>query len=173
MGHVGRFSASDATRYPRGSRVVVRTPRGLESGHVLRPPGDENHAAAADGSILRGMTVEDDLLDQRLQKNRDEAYRACVALLQERRLPATLVDVETLFDGSGLFFYFLGELRPEVEALTSELAEVYEANVEIRRFAEVLTDGCGPGCGTESASGEACGTCTTCVVAGACGVRKE
>ena len=37
MGQVGRFAAVDAVRYPRHSRVVVRTRRGLEVGEVLTP----------------------------------------------------------------------------------------------------------------------------------------
>ena len=39
MGQVGRFAAVDAVRYPRRSRVIVRTRRGLEMGEVLCPPG--------------------------------------------------------------------------------------------------------------------------------------
>ena len=34
MGQVGRFAAVDAVRYPRRSRVIVRTRRGLELGDV-------------------------------------------------------------------------------------------------------------------------------------------
>ena len=35
MGEVGRFTAVDGRQYPRGARVIVRTPRGLETGEVL------------------------------------------------------------------------------------------------------------------------------------------
>ena len=42
MGQVGRFAAVDAVRYPRHSRVIVRTRRGLEIGEVLSPPDDAN-----------------------------------------------------------------------------------------------------------------------------------
>ena len=38
MGQVGRFAAVDAVRYPRRSRVIVRTRRGLELGEVLMSP---------------------------------------------------------------------------------------------------------------------------------------
>ena len=59
-----------------------------------------------------------------------------------------------------------------------ELAELYEAEVQIRRFAETLTNGCGPGCGTDEATGGGCGSCSTgCAVAGTCqhpaGTRSE
>src|SRR4051794_28895219 len=41
LGHVGRFTSVDATRFPRGARVVVRTSRGLELGEILAPPADD------------------------------------------------------------------------------------------------------------------------------------
>src|SRR5471032_697032 len=126
LGHVGRFTAVDAVRYPRYSRVVVRTGRGLELGEVLDPPANSAEEERADGSILRGLTIEDQLLEARLEKNRQAAYEACAARLSELSLPATLMDVEHLFDGQTLLFYFLGEMTPELEALTQELAELYE-----------------------------------------------
>ena len=35
MAHVGWFRSTDAVRYPRGARVIVRTARGMERGEVL------------------------------------------------------------------------------------------------------------------------------------------
>ncbi len=84
------------------------------------------------------------------------------------------MDVEHLFDGRTLWFYFLGEITPELSSITDELAELYEAQVQFRRFAETLTAGCGPGCGTEDAQGQGCQSCGTgCAIAGACGTRAE
>ncbi len=174
MGQVGRFAAVDAVRYPRHSRVIVRTRRGLEVGDVLSPPDDrEEGRAFADGDLLRGITVQDELLQARLEKNRQEAYAACAAMLAESGVPAVLVDVEHLFDGQGLFFYFLGDVTPALEAYTGRLAETYEAKVQFRKFTETLIEGCGPGCGTEEAKGQGgCESCSSCAVAGACGTKR-
>jgi cell fate regulator YaaT (PSP1 superfamily) len=174
MGQVGRFAAVDAVRYPRHSRVVVRTRRGLEVGNVLAPPDERDESRAfADGEILRGMTVQDDLLEARLEKHRQEAYQACAALLGENGVPAVLVDVEHLFDGEGLFFYFLGDVPTDLEAYTERLAETYEAKVQFRKFTETLIEGCGPGCGTDDVKGRGgCDTCSSCAVAGACGTKR-
>jgi cell fate regulator YaaT (PSP1 superfamily) len=174
MGQVGRFAAVDAVRYPRHARVIVRTRRGLELGDVLSPPDDRDDGRAfADGELLRGITVQDELLQARLEKHRQEAYEACANLLRAHHLPAVLVDVEHLFDGQGLFFYFLGEVTPELEAHTQELAEMYEAKVQFRKFTETLIEGCGPGCGTDEAKGQGgCEACTSCAVAGACGSKR-
>ena len=174
MGQVGRFAAVDAVRYPRHSRVIVRTRRGLEVGDVLSPPDDRDDARAfADGDLLRGVTVQDELLQARLEKNRQEAYADCAVMLAEQGIPAVLVDVEHLFDGQGLFFYFLGEVTPELEKHTERLAETYEAKVQFRKFTETLIEGCGPGCGTEEAKGQGgCDSCTSCAVASACGTKR-
>src|SRR5258708_10339901 len=97
LGRVGRFTSVDAVRYPRGSRVICRTSRGLEVGEVLAPAGHSSPLAPreeafslaerddyipgfvtnSDGSLLRGMTPEDHLLLVRLERHKDEAYSAC------------------------------------------------------------------------------------------------
>ncbi|MEM9351974.1 MAG: PSP1 C-terminal domain-containing protein [Planctomycetota bacterium] len=173
MGSVDRFRSADGTVFPRSSRVIVRTPRGLETGEVLAPP-DEGLVPTAEpiGPVLRLMTVEDDLLAARLRARRDEAFAACTQILAEQQEPAVLVDVEHLFDGRGLFFYFLGESPPEADRLTRQLAEKYETEVAFHRFAETLSEGCGPGCGTEEAMGQGgCASCTSCAVASACSTK--
>jgi cell fate regulator YaaT (PSP1 superfamily) len=173
LGRVGRFTAVDQACYPRHARVILRTSRGLELGEVLSAPSDEPVSVRADGSILRGVTLEDELIEVRLERNRQAAFAACTARLSELNSPATLMEVEHLFDGQSLLFYFLGETTPEVEALTSELAELYDAQVQFRKFTETLTEGCGPDCGTENATGGGCTSCGTgCAVAGACSTRK-
>ncbi len=174
LGHVGRFTAVDAVRYPRGARVILRTGRGLEVGEVLTPCDEPVERGTGDGAILRGMTIEDQLLEARLEKNRDRAFRACQRRLRELGLDATLLDVEHLFDGRSLFFYFLGEVTPEVEAITQQLAETYDSVAHFSQFADTLTAGCGPGCGTEEAAGQGCTSCGTgCAVAGACAPRRR
>lgn len=174
LGHVGRFAAVDALLYPRRTRVVVRSPRGLEIGEVLSSPEQQDAAVDADGQILRRMTVQDDLLEARLQRRRHEAFEACNSLLAESRVEAALVDVEQLFDGQGLFFYFLGDPPREALDVTRQLAATYEAAVEFRKFAETLAEGCGPGCGTEEAKGQGgCSSCVSCAVATACGTKKN
>lgn len=181
LGHVGRFASTDLVRYPRGARVIARTRRGLETAEVLSHIGGPDAGALAagqgsepDGTILRGMTVEDDLLEARLRKHRQEALAACEVRLRERGLDAALIDVEHLFDGQSLYFYFLGQTPPEFGELTAELTELYEAQVQFRRFADAVEVGCGPGCGTAGATGHCGDSCATgCAIAGACGARNH
>ena len=174
MGRLGRFVASDSSIYPRDTHVICRTPRGLEQGHVLcdlnavsdrvqRPLEDQ-----LTGQLLRRVTPDDRLILERLERYRDRAFEACQRLIAERELPGVLVDVEHLFDGESLFFYFLGNVDPELERLTEELAETYQRRVRFRKFAQSLAEGCGPDCGTGSGG---CGSqgCGSCSLAGGCG----
>jgi cell fate regulator YaaT (PSP1 superfamily) len=175
MGQVGRFRAADTTGYRRGVRVVLRTDRGLELGDVLGGDDDDGSViAGTDGAILRPMSIEDRLLEDRLERRRDDAYEACVVEVAGRGLQVTLMDVEHLFDGNTLIFYFLGDVTPEVERLTGHLAETYESKAQFRQFTETLTAGCGPDCGTENAEGGGCSSCSTgCAVASACSSRSQ
>lgn len=186
LGHVGRFVPVSLGAFPRGTRVVCRTRRGLELGEVLAvekgaspllaSPVNASSVNArkpasigADGELLRRMTVADELLAARLEQRKDEAFMACQSLLAERRIAATLMDVEHLFDGQSVYFYFLGTPPPDCEPLTDELARVYGAAARFEQFAESLELGCGPGCGTEEAAG--CGSsggCSTCSLVSAC-----
>jgi len=126
---------------------------------------------ATDGELLRVTGSEDELILDRLERFRDRAFVACNKLLIERGLPGTLVDVEHLFDGESVFFYFMGEVDPRVESLTQELAATYDRKVKFRQFAQALAEGCGPDCGTKE-SGCSSGGCGSCALSGGCGAKK-
>ncbi|MEK6248025.1 MAG: PSP1 domain-containing protein, partial [Planctomycetales bacterium] len=131
LGQIGRFTSVDAVSYRRGMQVICRTSRGIEIGQVLSPVTQTNNGqprdgqpnngqprnGESDGSILRGVTVEDQLLVSRLDKNKREAFAACQTELANRQLEATLIETEQLFDGQSIYFYFLGQVSPEVELL--------------------------------------------------------
>lgn len=175
LGQIGRFAAEGGGRFARGNRVVLRTARGLEVGEVLSAA--ENVPGEVDGALLRRLTVEDDLLLARLEKNKGEALLRCEEALKSRGMDVVLIDVEHLFDGKSLFFYFLGDTSPELDAITAELANAYDSEVQFQKFSDALTVGCGPGCGTEAATGSGCGTsgggCSSCGIASACGTGRS
>jgi len=168
LGQVGRFTSVDAIAYRRGMRVVCRTSRGLEVGEILAPDNGEDAARQSDGSILRGVTLQDELLITRLEKNRREAFAACQTEISRLGYEATLLEVEQLFDGRSIYFYFLGQVPEELSAWTQQLAETYDAAAGVNRFAETLENGCGPGCGTEEKAGGCGDSCSSCSIAAAC-----
>lgn len=174
LAEIGRFRATDARRYGRGTRVVLETHRGLEVGTVLTAIDSPEASTADDGTLIRAMTVEDELLRARLESRRQEAFAACQAKIAELGLAVTLLDVEHLFDGQSLVFYFLEEPPAELDAALQTLAETYEATAQLQQFAETLLSGCGPDCGTDAASGHGCDNCSTgCAVAAACPVSSN
>lgn len=165
MGVVASFLPVDQTEYRRGQRVILRTPRGLEVGQIISAqPASTEYL----GKILRRVTPEDELLMDRLTRNRHEAFQDCQQFIQDHALAAALVDVELLFDGQSLIFYFLGDVPTEMANVLAELTETYEAQVQLRKFTESLTEGCGPGCGTEEAAGCSSGGCSVCAIQSAC-----
>ena len=169
FGHVGRFRSPIKLNLDFGCKVVCRTDRGLEIGEYLESFGSFE-AGESDGDLLRIMTQQDELLAQRLEKNKQSAILDCQKIIEERRLPVVLMDADQTFDGKHLYFYFLGEITPEVEALTQTLAETYDSNVKFSEFAETLAKGCGPDCGTKDAE-NGCGTsggCSTCSLKNGC-----
>lgn len=169
LGVVGKFFALDRQSYRRDVQVVCRTERGLEIGTVLCGIEEQGDAEeSCDGQLLRRVGREDEAIIERLSRFRDRAFAACTKRIEERNLSATLVDVEHIFDGSSIWFYFLGDVDPQVESLTEELAEVYESKVKFRKFSDALANGCGPDCG----SGASCGDCGSCALSGGCGVKK-
>ena len=69
MGQVGRFAAVDSVRYPRRSRVICpHPPRALNWATSSLPDDRDDGHAFADGDLLRGVTVQDELLQARLEK---------------------------------------------------------------------------------------------------------
>lgn len=187
---IGRFESADFVTYARDEQVVCRTDRGLEIGQVLCPIDDDSEesdglgadaqeagvpgsfAMESNGELLRRVSGNDQLIVSRIERFRDRAFFACQKMLKERGIDALLVDVEHLFDGQSLFFYFLGDVSEEVQQLTAELSETYERRVKFRRFTETLASGCGPGCGAEASK---CGTggCGNCGAAGGCGIKTS
>ncbi len=168
MGLVGQFRSVDHQMYQRAQHVICRTSRGLEQGEVICQV--EQETQRSDGELLRQVSDNDQMILERIQRHRDKAFHACNRLIESRGLQATLVDVEHLFDGQSLFFYFLGKPDQALENLTLELAETYEAKVRFRKFAETLVNGCGPDCGTKEGAG--CGSsCGSCALSGKCGSK--
>ncbi len=167
LGQIGRFAAVAPIHVPRGGRVVCRTRRGLEVGEVVAHDRRSDDQSPVDGTLLRPMSPQDELLLQRLERNREAAFAKCQRLVRERQMSAILVDVELLFDGEAIYFYFLGELPASDSQIVEQLAELHEAEVRIGDFAKAMEVGCGPNCGTDQAAG--CGdACSTCAVIAAC-----
>ncbi len=123
--------------YHYGSRVIARTPRGLEVGEVLCVATDRALSfmeKPPEGQILRAMTAEDELESLKLQQAGEEAFATCKRVISEMRLPMQLVDVESVFGGERMVVFYLAENRVDFRELVRCLAGHFQTRIEMRQI---------------------------------------
>ena len=129
-----RFSTPD-TDVPVGSNVIVRTPRGVEWGLLVQFRRRVSEAEKIVGQLLREATPSDAEkqkdIEERLEVNE---FQTCKRLLAKNELPMKLVDVEHLFGGHKIIFYFLAEGRVDFRELVRDLAKEYRTRIEMRQI---------------------------------------
>ncbi|MFO0847401.1 MAG: hypothetical protein U0871_02415 [Gemmataceae bacterium] len=161
---VGRFTAETPADLTRGDRVVVRTPRGLELGHVLGPALDRFAGTldpSAGGQLIRQVTEADAADADRCETACRRLLTAAEAHITSAGLPATVLDAEVLLDGATAALHVLPWAAFDGDALAASLSAELGLTVRLHDVSRTptLTDpptGCGkPGCG----SGE--GGCST------------
>ena len=133
----GDFSTLNQSVYERGTRVIVRTERGTESGEVLCPATPAVMAAIPDptrGTIVRAVTPDDEQRMAEIKVNRDQIYDRTVEMILGHRLAMQLVDVEELFGRERLLFYFLANDRVDFRELVRTMAREFNARIELRQI---------------------------------------
>ncbi len=137
MRFLGEFEAQDDANCGRGVGVVVRTDRGQEAGEVLSESSPETLAMISEpthGQIIRAMTPDDlQTADSLREKTRLE-FDTCHRFIGERRLQMALVDVEHVFGGERIVFYFLAEKRVDFRDLVKDLAREFQTRIEMRQI---------------------------------------
>jgi cell fate regulator YaaT (PSP1 superfamily) len=134
---LGEFTAANGALFPRGTDVIVRTDRGQECGHVLCPASPQAVALLAEptrGQILRALTSEDRARVDRLRELQSKEYEVARRFIGQRRLQMELVDVEHLFGGERIVFYFLAEKRVDFRELVKDLARELQTRIELRQI---------------------------------------
>ena len=137
MRTLGVFSTSRGDEYARCCRVIVRTDRGLEVGEVLCEATDEAIDYLSDpirGQILRQMSADDENELSRLIAQERAAFEACCQYILELQLDMKLVDVEHVFGGERIVFYYLAENRVDFRELVRRLASDYQTRIEMRQI---------------------------------------
>jgi cell fate regulator YaaT (PSP1 superfamily) len=137
MRFLGDFEAGDNLLWVRGDKVVLRTDRGLEVGEVLcesTPRALELLSEPTSGRILRRLTAEDQAEVDRLRQAECDEFDACLHFVAQRKLQMELVDVEHVFGGERIVFYFLAEKRVDFRELVKDLARSYQTRIEMRQI---------------------------------------
>lgn len=134
MRNVGFFVA-DKEEFRPGDDVIVRTERGVEWGEVLQCRAECHREEPPHGTVLRRVTDSDNEKLERIKQDKEPAeYEVCEELIDELDVPMELVDVEHLFGGHKIIFFFTADGRVDFRDLVRELAGHYCTRIEMRQI---------------------------------------
>ena len=134
---LGVLSPRNGDEYQRGTRVIARTPRGLEIGEVLCEATEDAVRHLQDpptGQILRRMTPQDDNESLHIRSIERKEYEGTRDAIAELQLPMELVDVEHVFGGERVVVYYLAEQRVDFRDLVKRLASDFQTRIEMRQI---------------------------------------
>jgi len=119
-----------------GDSVVVETERGTELGAIVEAP----HELAASGlpaslkPVIRVASAEDLSRAEELRDKERAAMTRYRELVYSHKLDMKPIDVEYLFGGDKIVFYFSSEERVDFRDLVRELASEFKARIDMRQI---------------------------------------
>jgi len=156
------------------TRVVIKTDRGLELGYLVGQLTaykggqfklsdgqiqDYFEQSGIDfspthvGKFIRYATSADVSEERHLRKIAKEEMECCRKFVEEMGLPMKIVDVEHVFGGERIIFYFMSDGRVDFRELVKKVAQEYQTRIEMRQIgsrdeAKLLGDveSCGQQC---------------------------
>lgn len=137
-----------------GDEVVVPAARGVGYGRVVTPIREvaEGELEEPLKKVMRRASERDRARQRENVQKKEEAYRTARRLIHKHTLPMKLVDVDYVFDGSSIVFYFTAEGRVDFRELVKDLASTLKARIELRqvgvRDEAKMVGGLGP-CGRD------------------------
>jgi cell fate regulator YaaT (PSP1 superfamily) len=157
MNKIGEFRNKSRIKVRPGTKVVVRSNRGVELGQVVCVISDDevettclramfrgtlsrfldnyenSNTFLRGGRILRAAN-EQDLIDYRhLEQTASEAGKFCREKIRELKLPMRLVKVEHLLGGEKIIFHFTAESRVDFRELVRQLASRFRTRIEMHQ----------------------------------------
>ena len=155
MNNLGLFEHNEAQVPRTPTRVVVKTEKGLELGHLvgqLSSYKDGRFRLAEDqiccyyvnsemsfnaepvGKVVRFATPDDISEEQHLQKITEEEIACCERFAKDLNLRMKIIDAEHIFGGERIVFYFMAEGRVDFRELVRKLAQEYQTRIEMRQI---------------------------------------
>lgn len=138
--NLAEFSFKGPQDFGRNTAVIIRSERGVEWGEVLCPATERTREylgtkpTEEPGRILRAA---DDEAHRRLDdvhlREREIFFQSNV-IVRERNLQMQLVDVELLFGGERVIFYYLAEQRVDFRELVKVLARQFATRIEMKQI---------------------------------------
>jgi cell fate regulator YaaT (PSP1 superfamily) len=137
MRFLGEFTPAQDVVTRRGDTVILRTERGTEVGEILCPATPQVIAAIPEpthGDVLRVATPEDRKKLHEIQELRNADHTVGTRLILQHSLAMQLVDIERIFGGERMVFYFLSESRVDFRELVKSLAREFHTRIELRQI---------------------------------------
>jgi len=137
MRFVGEYDAPAGVTPKRGETVILRTDRGQEVGEVLCPSTPQAVAAIPEpthGQLLRIATDADRKKMAELTAAQQREYEVGTKLIATHKMAMQIVDVEHLFGGERILFYFLADGRVDFRELVKSMARELHTRIELRQI---------------------------------------
>jgi cell fate regulator YaaT (PSP1 superfamily) len=155
MNSLGVFEHNEAQIPRTPTRIVVKTDKGLELGHLvgqLSSYKDGRFRLAEEqigsyyvtseisfnhepvGKVVRLATPDDISEEQHLEKITAEEIACCEQLARELNLRMKIIGAEHIFGGERIIFYFMAEGRVDFRELVRKLAQEYQTRIEMRQI---------------------------------------
>jgi cell fate regulator YaaT (PSP1 superfamily) len=135
---LGEFTARGMMPLVRGAPVIVRSDRGHEWATVLCTATDQTRTYLNDnqthGRVVREPTPDDERQWDRVRQMERGEFLSGRDLIAERKLQMQLVDVEHLFGGERLIYYYVSEQRVDFRELVKALAGRHKIRIEMRQI---------------------------------------
>ena len=155
MKMVGEFPYDGDAKPGCGSKLVVKTHRGVEVGEMLTSTcpnsgcsksvtrqqmleyiensGGPDYPFTTEGRVIRIATIDDLNRQSALDATRPDIVRKARALVDEHDLPMKIVDAEPILGGEVLTLFFTSEHRIDFRELVRAMAREFHARIELRQ----------------------------------------
>ena len=174
MNDIGLFEHSETRISRLAAPVVIKTEKGLEIGEIVgkytpykgghfkyTPEQISQYYKDSEidfellpaGRFARYATPEDLSEDRHLRSMATEEIQCCRRFIDELGLKMKIIDVEHIFGGERIIFYFMADSRVDFRELVKKIAHEYQTRIEMRQIgprdeAKLLADyeTCGQQC---------------------------
>ena len=130
-----RFLAGDM-KLKVGDAVMVNTALGQDIAFIVDEPFEipDNKIDDTILPILRYASDKEMVHYHEKREREDLAFKKCLALIEKRELPMTLVEAVYSFDGKKLTFYFTADKRVDFRELVKDLTSCFHLRIELRQI---------------------------------------
>ncbi|MEN6384701.1 MAG: regulatory iron-sulfur-containing complex subunit RicT [Phycisphaerales bacterium] len=153
MGQIGWFVHEEKNMPKAATKVMIKTDRGLEIGEVVGRfcykscafkkteesvvdyygVGQNDCPVTGGGKFVRYASERDLSELHHIDIGAKEELNKCKQIIKELNLQMKLVDIEHIFGGERIIFYFTAENRIDFRELVKRLAKEFQTRIEMRQ----------------------------------------